>query len=523
MPQARERAGSPSGSVRLAEPVAALSLAADIGTGQPLEHGLRTCLVALELARRSGVADDQLTDVYYLALLRFLGCTADAARTAEQAGGNEIEFLASMAPAFMGTSGEQLRALVRGTGAGLPPLRRVRRIAGMLADVDGSTRAITAHCDAAQQLSLRLGVSARVTADLALAFERWDGKGIPGRCAGREVPAAVRVVVVARDVDLWVRLAGVPSARAVVDRRGGRAYDPTVAAAFTTDPVAVLDAVAAADTWQAVLDAEPAPAVRIDRDRLPVVLGAFADFADLKSPWLRGHSRGVAALAAAAARASGLTETEVEAVRHAGLVHDLGRVGAPGGVWDRPGPLSPADWDAVVLHPYLTERILNRSASLAPLARVAACHHERADGSGYYRGARAPELSLADQLLAAADAYQAMSEARPHRSGLGPHQAAAELRGESAAGRFSAAVVEAVLDAAGNRPPGHAPTWPAGLTDREVEVLRLIARGHPNRRVAADLFITPRTVGSHIEHIYLKIGVRTRAGAALFAMENGLL
>ncbi|MGH3517645.1 MAG: HD domain-containing phosphohydrolase [Haloechinothrix sp.] len=523
MPPTRENAARPPAPLRLAELIAALSVGTDIGTGQPIEHALRTCLLSQELARRSGIAGDQLADVYYLALLRFVGCTADAAETAALVGGNEIGFIAGMAPAFMGTTGEQMRALIRSTGVDLPPLRRAGRIAAALAEVKGAERAVTAHCDAAQQLSARLGVSEGVTSALGLAFERWDGKGIPGRCTGKEVPEAVRVVVVARDVDLWVRLAGVEQAIEIIARRAGRAYDPAVAAAFTTDAPAVLGAVGSPDAWQAVLDAEPEPAIRIGPDQLPAVLHAFADFADLKSPWFRGHSRAVAALAADAARVSGLPDAEVTAVLHAGLVHDLGRVGIPNGIWDRTGPLSVDDWEKVRLHPYLTERILNRSATLAPLARLAACHHERADGSGYYRNACGPELSYPEQLLAAADAYQAMTEARPHRPALSLDRAAAELRRECAAGRFATAVVAAVLEAGGHATGSQHKPWPAGLTEREIEVLRLIARGHSNRSVATALVISPKTVGAHVEHIYTKAGVCTRAGAALFAMQHHLL
>ncbi|MPY80193.1 MAG: HD domain-containing protein [Actinophytocola sp.] len=523
MARSPDRTAGPHGPLRLAELIAALSVGADLGTGQPIEHTLRSCLLAQELARRCALTDDETADAYYLALLRFIGCTADASDTAAAVGGDEIGFVASMEPAFMGTSAERLRALVRGTGPRLPPLRRAGRIAGMLSDPGGPRRAVTAHCDAAQQLSARLGVGQGVTAALELAFERWDGKGIPGRCAGDEVPTAVRIVIVASDIDLWARIGGISAAVDVVTRRTGQAYDPAVAAAFVRDPDGVLAAVAVPDAWQAVLDTEPGAALWVSPDRLSAVLGAFADFADLKSPWLRGHSRAVAGLAAAAARSSGLDETDVTAVRHAGLVHDLGRVGIPSGIWDRAGPLSVDEWEKVRLHPYLTERILHRSAALAPLARLAACHHERCDGSGYHRGSRAAELSMAEQLLGAADAYQAMTEERPHRPARSGDEAARELCRQRATGLFSDAVVDAVLDAAGHPRTGQQDTRPAGLTEREVEVLRLIARGRSNRAVAAELVISAKTVGTHVEHIYTKIGVRTRAGAALFAMEHGLL
>jgi response regulator RpfG family c-di-GMP phosphodiesterase/DNA-binding CsgD family transcriptional regulator len=511
------------GPLRLAELVAALSLATDLGTGQPLEHALRTCLLSLELARRSGVAADRLAEVYYLSLLRFVGCTADAAETAVVTGGDDMAFIGAMGPVFMGSPPEQVKALVRATGAGLPLPRRVARVAAALADPKGAERSITAHCEAAQLLSRRLGVGQVVTDTLGVAFERWDGKGIPGDAGEEDVPAAVRVVVVARDADMWARLGGAATAADVVRRRSGHAYDPSVAAAFADDPDGALAAVRSTDAWQAVLDAEPAPRVRIHEDRLPDVLAAVADFADLKSPWLRGHSRGVAALAATAAGAAGLGAGEGRALRLAGLVHDLGRVGVPNGVWDHPGDLTVEGWEKVRLHPYLTERILGRSARLAGLGRLASCHHERADGSGYHRGAEGVALSRPERLLAAADVYHALTEARPHRPAWSPDDACAQLRRAARTGSFASPDVEAVLEAAGHTPDGDVREAPAGLTEREVEVLRLIARGRSNREVAAELVVSPRTVGTHVEHIYAKAGVSTRAGAALFAMEHGLL
>jgi HD-GYP domain-containing protein (c-di-GMP phosphodiesterase class II) len=517
---AGEQIGRP---LRLSELVAALSLATDLGTGQPLEHTLRTCLLSLALARRSGVGADHLADVYYVALLRFVGCTADAAETAADVGGDDLAFFAGMAPALMGSSTEQLRGMLRSTGTGLPAARRAGRLVGMLTDPGGAGRSLAAHCEAAQMLSSRLGVGAGVTASLGRAYERWDGRGLPAGIAGDEIPAPVRVVVVARDAELWMRNAGVEAAIEVVRRRSGHAYDPAVATAFVEHAQEVLDACRTDDVWQATLDAEPVRWLMIGDDGLDAALGAFADFADLKSPWLRGHSPGVSMLAAAAATTAGWQPHEIVTVRRAGLVHDLGRVGVPGGVWDHAGPLTVDGWEKVRLHPYLTERILSRSDALAPLARVAACHHERADGSGYHRGALGGHLSPAERLLGVADAYHALTEARPHRPAASPTHACAELRRAARDGAFDPGDVEAVVAAAGHESDGGRDARPAGLTEREVEVLRLIARGRSNREVAAALVISPKTVGTHVEHIYAKAGVSTRAGAALFAMEHALL
>jgi HD-GYP domain-containing protein (c-di-GMP phosphodiesterase class II) len=215
-------------------------------------------------------------------------------------------------------------------------------------------------------------------------------------------------------------------------------------------------------------------------------------------------------------------EGEVRSLRRAGLVHDLGRLGVSNAIWDKLGPLAAGEWERVRLNPYVTERMLCQSQSLAPLAAIAVQHRERLDGSGYPRGLSGAGISRSARILGAADAYQAMREPRPHRPALSTDEAAAELRADVTAGGREAEAVEAVLGAAGHR-VSRRQAGPAGLTQREVEVLRLVARGLSNKEIAERLVISPKTVGNHVEHIYTKIDASTRAAASLFAMRQGLL
>jgi HD-GYP domain-containing protein (c-di-GMP phosphodiesterase class II) len=260
----------------------------------------------------------------------------------------------------------------------------------------------------------------------------------------------------------------------------------------------------------------------MSEDEADVAASVIADFADLKSNYTAGHSRGVAALAAEAGQRCGLDEYTVRVLRRAGLIHDVGRVSVSTGVWDKPGALSDAEWESVRLHPYHTERILSRAGAFAEAVTVAGLHHERLDGSGYHRGARAEALSVASRILAAADVYQTKVEPRPHRDQLTSEEAARFLERETEAGRLDRAAVRAVLTAVG-QPPPRLGTWPAGLTDREVEVLALLSRGLTMKEIAARLVIAPKTVDAHVQHIYAKLEVRTRSGARLFAMEHGLV
>ena len=514
-----------AGSGRLAELTIALSLATDLGTGQPMEQGLRTCWLSLAVSDALGMDAAARSCVFYVALLRFLGCTSDASETAVLAGGDEVAFNAAMAPILMAAPGEAMRHFIRHLAEDLPARRRAGRVVRALTDPGMDRRSSSGHCEVAARLASRIGLDDSVCEGLAHAFERWDGKGYPAGLAGDEVPLSVRIVAAARDAELWASRAGWKAAAEVLSRRRGHGYDPGVVDALVGDGERWLAEIGD-DPYVRVLNAEPAPVRSIAADRLDVALGAVADFTDLKSSWFRGHSTGVADLAVAAAQAAGLSADDATAVGRAALVHDVGQVGIPSGIWDRPGPLSAEQWERVRLHPYLSERVLRRCTLLAPFAELAARHHERADGSGYHRGVAGNQLDLGSRVLAAADAYHSMTEVRPHRPALSQAAAASALLDEAAAGRFGRREVDAVLDAAGQsvRPTTVArASHPAGLTDREVEVLRLIARGRANKQVAATLGISPKTVGHHVEHIYVKAGVTTRSGATLFAMEHGLL
>jgi len=509
-------------SRRLAELTVALSLATDLGTGQPMEHGMRTCLLSLATANALGLDGETRSCVYYVALLRFIGCTSDASETALLAGGDDLAFNAAMAPMLMARSGEGMRYFLRHLADDLPVHRRIGRVVRALSDPGMEARSLSGHCEVASRLAVHLGLPAQVSHALGHAYERWDGKGHPDGLAGDDVPVSVRVVTVARDVELWSREAGWPDTLDVLAGRRGFGYDPAVVDAFVEGGPGWLGALTD-DLVAQVLAAEPEPVLALDADALDRALGAVAHFTDMKSAFFRGHSTGVAALVAAAAGAAGLSDGEATALGRAGLVHDLGSVGVPSGIWDRPGALSSYQWEHVRLHSYLGERVLNRCELLAPLADLAGRHHERVDGSGYHRNAAGDQLGLGPRLLAAADACHAMTEERPHRPARTPGDAARQLLDDADAGRFRRQEVDAVLEAVGQASRPASVARPAGLTEREIDVLRLVARGQTNKAVAASLGISPRTVGTHVEHIYAKAGVTTRAGATLFAMEHRLL
>ncbi len=507
--------------VRLAELVAALSLGIDLGFGQPMEHVLRQCLIALRLAERLGLDEDQRAVVYYTALLVNVGCHADAHEQAKWFG-DDIA-LKSIKYDHEPRSLRMAAGSMRFLGFGHPPLHRFRlglefAISGHR-EVDGM---IAHHAVLARALGEQLELPDGVLDALSAAYERWDGRGWPGKLAGEDVPLAARIAQVAEFVEVASRMGGAEAAKHLARDRRGQQFDPAVADVVANDGDLILSELDASSTWDAVIDAEPALAVVLPDDRFDRALLAIANFVDLKSPYFLGHARAVAELAAEAGARLRLPDDEVGLLRRAGLLHDLGRLGVSNAIWDKRGPLGAGEWERLRLQPYLTERMLRQSPALASLARVSLQHRERLDGSGYPQGLSGSGIAPLARILGAADAYQAMREPRPHRPALSADEAAALLRADVKAGRYDADAAEAVLGAAGHR-VARRREGPAGLTPREVEVLRLLARGLSNKEIAARLTISPKTVGNHAEHIYAKINAPTRAAAGLFAMQHGLL
>ena len=511
------RVSGDSASVRLAEALAALSLATDLGNGLALETSLREAIVAARLAERADLTIGERTEAFYVALLISIGCVAHAHENAALLGGDDIAFESLWHRLDPGRPGEFAKDVLAGMGAWAPPLQRPRivvrflRIAPKVAPYAGR-----AACEVSSSLASRVGLSDGVARGVADAQERFDGRGVPSGLRGAAIALPARVAHVAKVAVLGHR-PGNPRAalQAVTQRRGGH-LDPwlvDVAGGCVDELVAGLDE---GDVLALALEAEPGVPARLPVDELESLALALADFADLKSPWTLGHSSRTADLAAAA-----VGDGAAATVAIAALLHDLGRVSVPNGIWDKPTALSSGEWERVRLHPHWTQRILARTPALASTAALAATDHERLDGIGYHRGLEAGSLGREARVLAAADAYAAMTSPRPYRPARTAGEAADELRGEASNGRLCTDAVEAVLDAAGH-PPRRRPERPHGLTEREIEVLRLAARGLTNKQIAADLVVSPRTVQHHLAHVYEKTGRRTRAGAALFAMEHGL-
>jgi len=457
---------------RRVEVVAGLSVAIDLGLGQPAEHMLRTAIIACRLADRLGLSRTQRDTTYYTALIMWIGCNADSQEYARWFGDD----IAVRRDAYLvdWTGMPFMRFLLGNVARGKPTAQRLLTMGAMFRDARGQLGALMhSHCLSAAALADHIGLPPDVERAVGFTFERFDGAGLPRSCRGDEIPIEMRIAQLADTAEVHHRMFGLDAAVAMARARRGGHFDPAVVDALVEDPDEVFAPAAGGDAWSAAIAQAPDAETRLDDDGLDRLVCAIGDFADLKCPFALGHSRAVAALAGGAGELVGLEATEVRALRRAGHLHDIGKLGVSSQIWSKRSELTVSEWERIRIHPYLTDRALSRITGLERERTYARTHHEHLDGSGYPLGSLFdPECTAAVLTVAG------------HR--------AARARADD------------------------------GLTPREREVLGHVARGLSNREIAAKLVLSEKTVRNHVERTYAKIGATNRVGASLYALQHGL-
>lgn len=489
--------------------------------GFPFEHGFHATLMAGRLADVMEVDQETKRYAYYSCLLDYVGCTTDAYEGTRIFAGAQTE---SFIPYLWGSGFDRARGAIRA----MPPpdanaLVRFYEVTKRIPRaVKGNVSHQRALCEVAERMSVRLGLPPDFAQMFQFLTERWDGKGVLRRASGEDMPLPLRISMVARDLAFQRLIGGEEHALATVTSRGGHAFDPDVVAALTRNARSVFEAGDPDGTaWETTLAVEPKPHLLLEGHQIDVALKAVADFSDLLTPSLAGHSSGVADLAARAAFGAGFGPEDVVGVRRAAWIHDVGRVAVSPLIWEKEGALTADETEQVRLHPYHAERVFASNSFLVDVAKVACCHHERLDGSGYHRGVTAKTIDARGRIVAAADTFHALTEPRAYRKPFATSEAAEMVVTMSNNGLLDPAMVQAVVEASGEPPPEV--QYPSGLTEREVEVLGLLARGLLTKQIARHFDVSPKTVDTHIQAAYRKIGVSTRAAATLFALEHGLI
>jgi HD-GYP domain-containing protein (c-di-GMP phosphodiesterase class II) len=387
-------------------------------------------------------------------------------------------------------------------------------------------------CQMAARVAHRLGMPIAVQDALMYVFEQWDGKGMPEGSRGDAIPIVSRIVLVTSYIEIFHRIGGREAANGLARERKGKAFDPSVVDAFLSigREEEFWNELESERVWDAVRSMEPdkSPYRYVGEEKLTDIALCFADYADVKSPYMLGHSRRVADVVGRIGRRMLLPEDRVGDLYRAALVHDIGIVAVPSFVLNKPlARRSEAEMEQERLHAYYSERILSKVPAFHAIIPFVGAHHERMDGQGYPHGLPGAQIPLGAQIIAVADYFDELSHEQPGRPALDIEEAMTAMRQAAGAHLAPDVVQELEYELSGEgqprRPRARQQGWPAGLTDREVEVLSLIAKGLNRREAAKALFVSEGTVRSHLEHIYSKIGVSNRSGATLFALEHNLL
>lgn len=481
--------------VPLLDVIRSIAFVGDLAMGQPTDHSPRAAWMAGQLAKSAGADRTGCAQATTVALLRWSGCTANAPEFA-QLFGDDVSGRKALLAIQSPDSG--FRAGTGRVGSAFLSLSRI-------------------HCEVAGDIAVELGLDERTQFSLRHLFESHDGSGAPDGLRGEEVPDAVSMASIAGDLDIFHRLYGLEQACRLISERAGNLYPERLANA----------AIAEAAAWIAALEQDPLHSGRCALDEgfadRTTSLEILAAIVDLKLPWMTGYSREVARRARQAALELGLDTDRQTRVYRAALVHGIGRAAIPNMIWETPGKLVESAWERVRLVPYWTARAARQIGSLANEAEIASYAYERADGSGYYREARAAGIPIEGRILAAAAALTALRVDRPWREALSEDAAAALMMSEATAGRYDRDVVLALLRR--RRVLAQVSVGPMGnlLTERERDVLRWISRGASNKSVAQKLSISPSTVRTHVESVFRKLECSTRAAATLKATQLGLI
>jgi len=409
--------------LRMSDLISALSYALDLTEGQPMGHAVKCCLLSMRLANILQLPVQQKSDLYYATLLKDAGCSSNAARMYDILGGDERKAKQEIKSTdWTRVNFDGLEYLLRNVMPGRSRLERVFAIASVATNREAQTRElINLRCDRGAQIARKIGFSEAVTSPIYGLDEHWNGKGFPAGCKGPDIPLFSRIMNLCQTLEVFVTLNGVSDAFQVLRDRSGSWFDPElVRAAGELEEDQELWKILEQDrVRESVMEMEPLSiSLYADEAKLDNVCEAFASVIDTKSPYTHSHSRAVTSVAVAISQRLALPEEQVTLVRRAALLHDIGKLSVPNNILDKRGKLTAAEWETVRLHPYYTQRILERIRGFQHLAFVASSHHERLDGSGYFRNLRNAQIPPASRAIAVADVYDALSSKRPYRGAL---------------------------------------------------------------------------------------------------------
>jgi putative nucleotidyltransferase with HDIG domain len=437
--------------VKVAEMVAALSYALDLTEGQPMGHSARVCILGMRLAAEIGMAVGDRAELYYALLIKDAGCSSNASRLFHIVAGDEIRAKRDVKTTDWTRVGfESMQYAVNHVGVGRPFLERVATLArAAVKRKTDSTELVKIRCERGANIARRMGFNERVSAGIHSLDEQWDGAGYPEHLEGEAIPLYSRIALLCQTLEVFWREAGETRAVEVVRERAGRWFDPALVRAVESLAArgALWEGLESSSLLADVWALEPVEtSLFLTEARVDEICGAFAEVVDAKSPFTFRHSNGVAEAAVRIAETLGMTSDEVTLLRRAGLLHDIGKLSVPNSILEKPGKLDAEEWAVVKQHPYYSWQILRKVPRFGRLSEVAACHHERLDGRGYFRSYDETKLDLPSRVLAVADVYDALAARRPYREAL-PLETVLGIMRKDAGQALDGACVEALATA----------------------------------------------------------------------------
>lgn len=504
----------------LTEGLGVLALAADMATGRPKGSGLSAAIVAAEFARKLGLDLTTQKDAFFLASVRFIGCTITSHETGGLAIGDDQGFAVATMLGDWADREDLKRHLNQFIALDAPEEERDAAF-NFICDIlpEAAPDFTAAHCRQSYLLARRLPVSQAVLDCIPYYYARWDGKVLP--FGGPDVPFLSRLVRITEMAELVRRLESPTRAKEVITAKLGFELDPDLGQRFLDNADEIFKAASKTPEFEAFIAAEPGAPIKLTPACRAVLAEVAADMTDHKASCFHNHSRRVAGLAAQAAQILSMGKDDVEALRLTALVHDIGKCAISNRIWYKPTELSMSEQLEMQGHTFQTQFILSHGAPFAAWADTAASSMERADGSGYHR--RMALSDTAANILAAANAYDELTHATPARPPLGAKAAADKLRQDAKEKKLLPQAVAAVLQAAGHAVKEVRTAYPFNMTRREVQVLARLAKSETTAEIASALGISPKTADHHIQNIYNKTQLRARPALALLALEHGLV
>jgi len=407
--------------IRVSEVLSALSFALDLTEGQPMGHSLRSCVLGMRIAEELGLPLDMRADLYYALLMKDSGCSSNASRMFQILGTDDIRAKRDVKTTDWTRVGwESLQYAISHVRTHAPFFERLRGLANVAVHQKRNAKdLVQMRCERGADIARRIGLTENTASAIYSLDELWNGEGQPEGLRGREIPLLSRIMNLAQTAEVFFRAHGAEAAIQVARKRKGRWFDPEVVQAFQSiarKKQLWTDVESAAER---VVEWEPREMrMAADDATIDSICLAFADVIDAKSPYTYRHSTGVAGAAVSMARKLGLNEPDVKLIRRAALLHDIGKLGISNAILEKPEPLSSEEWGVVRQHPYLSFLILKRVPGFGQLSELVASHHERLDGSGYFRHLTARELSMPARILAVSEMFDGLVTRQPYRDAL---------------------------------------------------------------------------------------------------------